>query len=111
MQNARLVEMHKRPETYLAILFLLVVLAIADAFRVPESQITGRIYVSAVRGYQIVGRPLFDGIIACPYTPTCSEYSIHAVQKHGIGQGLVLTYYRINSCRSTVSPGTYCPIS
>jgi putative membrane protein insertion efficiency factor len=102
--------MLRRPETYLAALMILVVLFVADTFRSPERQISGQLYIGLVRGYQIVGRPLFKGWIACRYIPTCSEYSIQAVQKHGFRHGSVLTYMRINSCRASVADGTYCPI-
>ena len=96
----------KRPEIYLAILFLLLVLLIADTFRSSEKQITGWFYVGAVRVYQVVGRPLMNNWIECRYEPTCSDYSIEAVRKHGIQEGLILTYNRINTCRTNVPKGT-----
>lgn len=96
----------KRPETYLAILFLVVVLLFADTFRRPEKQVTGWLYIGVVRIYQVVGRPLMNQWIECRYAPTCSDYSIEAVRKHGIRAGLVLTYNRINACRTDVPKGT-----
>lgn len=96
----------KRPETYLAILFLTLIFLFADTFRSPESQFTGRLYIGAVRIYQVVGRPLMNQWIECRYAPTCSDYSIEAVRKHGIRTGLMLTYSRINSCRTDVPKGT-----
>jgi len=35
---------------------------------------------------------------SCRYTPTCSAYSIEALQKHGLWKGFVLTIKRISSC-------------
>lgn len=34
----------------------------------------------------------------CRYTPTCSEYTIRAVKKHGILKGGYLSIKRIGSC-------------
>ena len=35
---------------------------------------------------------------SCRYTPTCSEYSIQALRKHGPIKGVVLSVKRILSC-------------
>lgn len=100
----------KRPETYLAALALVVLLAIADTYRSPANQITGQLYISAVHFYQALGRPLLEGRIRCRYTPTCSEYSIEAVREHGIRQGLVLSVSRLQSCTNAVPMGTVDPV-
>src|SRR5262245_40483425 len=88
----------KRPETYLVALFTLIVLVVVDSYRSPANQATGRLYVCGVHVYQVIGRPLLKGRIQCRYRPTCSDYSIEAVRRHGIRRGLVLTIKRINSC-------------
>jgi len=100
----------KLRETYLAIFCLLLVLLVVDTFRGPEKQVTGRLYVGGVRAYQLVGRPLLQGRIECRFHPTCSDYSIEAVQKYGIRHGIVLTYRRINSCEANVPRGTLDPV-
>lgn len=100
----------KRPETYLAALFILIVLGVLDSFRQPDDQVTARIYVGAVHLYQAVGRPLLEERIQCRYRPTCSEYSIEAVKRHGIRRGLALTVKRLNSCTTAVSLGTLDPV-
>lgn len=100
----------KRPETYLAAFFLLLMLVALDARRRPPDQVTGRLYIAAVRAYQSFGRPLLAGRIRCRYRPTCSAYSIEAVARHGIGPGLRLTFRRIDSCRTTVPFGTPDPV-
>ena len=69
---------------------MLLVLAGADTFRRPDRQVTARLYVGAVRSYQHYGRSLLSGFVACRYKPTCSAYSIQAVEKYGIQRGLVL---------------------
>jgi uncharacterized protein len=77
-----------------------------DVSRQPEKQLTARVYIASVHVYQTVGRPLLKGRIACRYRPTCSDYSIEAVQRHGTMRGLALTYRRIKSCTNEVPMGT-----
>ena len=77
-----------------------------DVSRRPERQITARVYIGSVRVYQAVGRPLLKGWVTCRYRPTCSDYSIGAVQRHGSLRGLALTYKRIRSCTDDVKMGT-----
>src|SRR5712664_4011529 len=100
----------KKPQTYLALWLCLVALTVGDSFRSPGSQITGRLYIAGVHLYQAVGRPLLRGHVRCRYQPTCSDYSIEAVQKFGIRRGLVMTQRRINSCQASVPLGTYDPV-
>lgn len=100
----------RRPETYLVLLSILLALAVLDSFRRPATQLTGRLYVGAVHGYQIAGRPLLQGYIQCRYRPTCSEYSMAAVRAYGIRRGLFLTVKRIHSCRTEIPLGTPDPL-
>lgn len=100
----------KRPQTYLAILFIAAGLAVLDSYRSPASQITGHLYVNGVRFYQTLGRPLLNGHIRCRYSPTCSVYSIEAVREYGIRRGLVLTVARLKSCTKNVPMGTRDPL-
>jgi putative membrane protein insertion efficiency factor len=100
----------KRPETYLVGIVVLAVLTVADSFREPADQLGGRIYVQAVHGYQKFARPVLTGRVQCRYKPSCSEYSIAAVQKHGIRRGLMMTAARIRSCKRSVPLGTYDPV-
>ena len=93
---------------------LILVLALAlgtlgfgwDVSRQADKQLTARVYVGCVHVYQVVGRPMMKGIVACRFRPTCSDYSIAAVQHHGILKGLALTYRRIRSCTNSVPMGT-----
>jgi putative membrane protein insertion efficiency factor len=86
--------------------FLIGLTFAVDLARQPEYQLTARVYIGLVRVYQAVGRPMLDGVVACRYRPTCSDYSIQAVERFGTIRGLVLTYYRINSCQTSVPMGT-----
>ncbi|MFM9903446.1 MAG: membrane protein insertion efficiency factor YidD [Pyrinomonadaceae bacterium] len=100
----------KRPEVYLAGLFLLIALFVADTFRAPDRQISGWLYIGVVRVYQVVGRPIANNWIECRYEPTCSEYSIQAVRLYGLRQGWILTYDRVTACRTDVPKGTLDPV-
>jgi len=79
---------------------------VCDVSRRPDQQMTARAYVGCVHVYQAIGRPLLKGRVACRFRPTCSDYSIAAVQHHGIVRGLGLTYRRLRSCTNSVPMGT-----
>lgn len=81
-------------------------LFLADTLRSPENQFTARAYIGFVHIYQAYGRPMLEGVVACRYKPTCSEYSIKAVQKYGVWMGLYLTAKRLASCTNEVPMGT-----
>lgn len=78
----------------------------ADTLRSPENQITASVYVGAVHVYQGYCRPLLEGVVACRYRPTCSDYSIEAVERFGIWRGLYMTAKRLASCTDDVPMGT-----
>lgn len=90
----------------LIIILLFGLLIVGDISRAPENQLTARVYIGFVHIYQNVGRPLLDGIVACRFRPTCSEYSVRAVEKHGIVRGIYLTVLRIAACQNDVPMGT-----
>lgn len=46
---------------------------------------------------------------SCKYTPTCSQYALEALQKHGPFRGLFLTIWRILRCNPW-SRGGYDPV-
>ncbi len=70
----------------------------------------GQLYVGAVHLYQTLGRPVLQGRVVCRFTPSCSDYSIEAVQRHGIRWGLVLTVKRLSACNHDTPLGTYDPV-
>ncbi len=45
----------------------------------------------------------------CKFTPTCSQYGIEAIEKHGAIKGLLLTIWRILRC-NPFSKGGYDPV-
>ena len=56
-----------------------------------------------IKMYQLILRPLFPS--ACRFTPTCSEYSIQAIQKYGLLKGVCLGIRRISRCHGGNSGG------
>ena len=88
---------------------LLILLAVLDSYRRPADQVTAATYIAAVRVYQWLGRPVVKPFCTCRYLPSCSEYSVEAVQTYGIRYGLYLTVRRVFSCNNTVPLGTWAP--
>jgi uncharacterized protein len=54
------------------------------------------ILINLIKGYKFIISPLLGH--SCRYLPTCSEYSIEALQTFGIFKGLCLSVKRILSC-------------
>lgn len=54
-------------------------------------------FIWLIRIYQWSISPLL-GANKCRYTPTCSQYGVEALQKHGLIKGGYLTIKRILSC-------------
>ncbi|MBP3316568.1 MAG: membrane protein insertion efficiency factor YidD [Alphaproteobacteria bacterium] len=52
-----------------------------------------------VRMYQICISPFVGGRAACRFTPTCSEYTRMAIEKHGAIRGIWMGIKRISRCR------------
>jgi hypothetical protein len=53
-------------------------------------------FIWLVRFYQIAISPYLPP--SCRYTPTCSQYTLEALKKHGIIKGGWLSIKRIVSC-------------
>ncbi|WP_084685275.1 membrane protein insertion efficiency factor YidD [Methylotuvimicrobium alcaliphilum] len=60
-----------------------------------------------VRFYRLVISPLLPP--SCRYQPTCSEYAIEAITRHGPFKGLWLTLKRLGRCHPWGSHG-YDPV-
>lgn len=65
------------------------------------------ILILFVRFYQYAISPLLQP--ACRYSPTCSEYAIEALKKHGPIKGFFLALKRILSCHPWGGKG-YDPV-
>lgn len=64
-------------------------------------------FVLIVRFYQIAISPYTPGV--CRYTPTCSQYTVEALKKHGLFKGGWLALKRISSCNPWGGSG-YDPV-
>ncbi|MEW7280110.1 membrane protein insertion efficiency factor YidD [Aquimarina sp. 2201CG1-2-11] len=64
-------------------------------------------FIGLVRIYQRVISPLTPA--TCRYQPTCSHYTVEALQKHGLRKGGMLSIKRIFSCHPWGGSG-YDPV-
>jgi putative membrane protein insertion efficiency factor len=46
---------------------------------------------------------------SCRFTPTCSQYAVEAIEKHGVTRGSWLAARRIGRCHPW-NPGGYDPV-
>ena len=61
----------------------------------------------AIRGYKFFISPLLP--MACRYQPTCSDYALDALTRHGMWRGLYLTARRLLRCHPWGGSG-YDPV-
>ena len=59
-------------------------------------KIISKILIKLIKGYRFFISPLFGN--SCRYLPTCSEYSIEAIENYGFFKGLYISLKRIFSC-------------
>jgi len=64
-------------------------------------------FILLVKIYQYMISPLLPG--ACRYNPSCSEYTVQAIQKHGPIKGIGLGAKRIARCHPWGGSG-YDPV-
>jgi len=69
-----------------------------------KKSILVRASVAVVRFYQRHISPVIGGKNACRFTPSCSEYTIQAIEKYGVWRGCYMGFRRILRCR----PGGKC---
>ena len=70
-------------------------------------EIPRRVVLLPIRGYQ---RFISPGLPpSCRFTPTCSQYALEAVAKHGALKGSWLAARRLVRCHP-FNPGGYDPI-
>lgn len=63
--------------------------------------------VAVIRFYQIALSPYFGQ--QCRFSPTCSQYTIEAINKHGAFAGLTYGVRRIGKCHPW-HPGGHDPV-
>ncbi|HAW19016.1 MAG TPA: membrane protein insertion efficiency factor YidD [Flavobacteriales bacterium] len=66
-----------------------------------------KFFILLIRFYQGAISPLYPA--TCRYTPTCSEYGVAAIKKHGPWKGGRLALKRIGSCHPWGGSG-YDPV-
>jgi len=64
-------------------------------------------FIILIKAYQLLISPILPS--TCRYNPTCSHYSIEALQKHGLIKGTWLAIKRISSCNPWGGSG-YDPV-
>ena len=65
------------------------------------------VLVKIIRFYQLAISPLFPA--SCRFYPTCSNYTIEAINKHGAIKGIFLGIIRILKCHP-FHKGGYDPV-
>lgn len=75
-----------------------------------------KLLLNAIKGYQKTNffrhqifKNLFLSDASCRFIPTCSHYSYEAIEKYGVGKGLILSFKRIIRCHP-FSSGGYDPL-
>jgi hypothetical protein len=66
-----------------------------------------RVYIIVIRGYQLFISPLFPP--QCRFDPSCSNYTIEAIEQHGSLVGLYYGLKRLLKCHPFNSGG-YDPV-
>ena len=66
-----------------------------------------KIMIFFIKMYQKYISPLKS--TKCPYIPSCSQYGLEAIEKHGVLKGGLLTVWRIIRC-NPFSKGGYDPV-
>lgn len=62
-----------------------------------------RVLMAVVRGYRLMLSPWLGN--ACRFEPTCSRYSLAALEKHGALTGSYLTVHRLLRCHPFCAGG------
>ena len=66
-----------------------------------------QVLTAAIRGYQIVFRPMLGA--NCRFFPSCSDYAMEAVERHGALRGTWLALRRVGRCHP-YHPGGFDPV-
>jgi putative membrane protein insertion efficiency factor len=79
-------------------LILMLALGIFDVTREPGRQVSANVAIYAIGLYKQYISPEISGVVKCKFTPTCSQYAVLAIEKHGIIKGGWLTIRRLARC-------------
>ena len=67
-----------------------------------------RVFLRMIRFYQASVSPLFPP--RCRFIPSCSQYALEAVEKHGAVKGAWLAAKRFSRCHPFHKGGWYDPV-
>jgi uncharacterized protein len=79
----------------------------ADVSALVGSSLPARAVVRLLALYKRFLSPLLPP--ACRFQPTCSEFAIEAVRRHGLRRGSALSFRRLVRCHP-FHPGGYDPV-
>ena len=71
------------------------------------AELTKKIFINSIRLYQIIISPLTGP--SCRFYPSCSNYAVLAVEKHGALKGSLFTILRIVKCHPLHPGGVDLP--
>ncbi|HYA12306.1 MAG TPA: membrane protein insertion efficiency factor YidD [Thermodesulfovibrionales bacterium] len=66
-----------------------------------------KVFITLIKLYRFIISPVFPK--SCRFIPTCSEYAIEAIEKHGSMRGSYLLLRRLLKCHP-FHPGGYDPV-
>jgi uncharacterized protein len=69
----------------------------------PRRGMAVRVALRLVRGYQVLFSPYFAG--SCRFLPSCSEYAVIAIDRHGVLRGSWLAARRLMRCHPLCAAG------
>jgi putative membrane protein insertion efficiency factor len=61
------------------------------------------VLIFAIRAYQVSLSVLWGP--SCRYTPTCSQYAVEAIDRHGVWRGVALAAWRVLRCHPLARGG------
>ncbi|MCK5506426.1 MAG: membrane protein insertion efficiency factor YidD [Thermodesulfovibrionia bacterium] len=70
-----------------------------------------KLLIIILKTYKSIMSPLLEAVFGkgCIFTPTCSEYVIDSIRKHGIKRGLSFSIRRLSRCHPGTMPA-YDPV-
>lgn len=71
--------------------------------------LTVKIAKLLIYGYRIFISPILGSRAVCRFYPSCSEYALQALSRHGLLKGILLSIFRLLRCHPW-HPGGYDPV-
>jgi putative membrane protein insertion efficiency factor len=72
------------------------------------SMVVRRAAIAPIRLYQLLISPLLPAN-TCKFHPSCSEYAVLAIRKHGVVRGIGLATWRLLRCHPWSAGGVDYP--